>query len=634
MVLYAVVDSLFSFTGTTAMTAKLNSRWFHILLLLIWLVIGISLRLINLTAKPPWTDEFSTLVFSLGNSFLPVPLDQAISADVLLKPLQPQANARIQDVWTNLFTESNHPPLYFLLTHWWLQLFPTPGGLVSLWGARSLAAIFGAISVGAIYSLSWLAFRSRVVSHLTAALMVVSPYSIFLAQEARHYTLAILWVIATFACLVVAARHIDNRTQLPIRVGLLWIVVNALGIATHYFFVLTLIAEGMVLIFLAGREWKKQNNSNYSIKNISKNFQSKNFQSKNFLTENFRTKNFGFLLHAPWRRIYLVAVGTAISGLVWLPVFLQNSYGNKLTDWIQGEWTLLSWINPVFQALAAWITMVVLLPVEAPQLSVIIASGLVMLIFLIWAIPILFKGLKVNLEQSQTQLMTRVFLGIVLGAIFLFFIFTYFLGIDLTRGARYNFVYFPAVIILIGTSLAVCWHAPIIKCWRWQINGKQAAIVIWLVSLLSSITVIYNLGYQKYYRPDLFVQLIQNTSKLPVLIATTQKTHVQIGEMIGVAREFKIQNTKDKLKDFQFFASPRPSAPPVAPSSPLFLLAHQDDEPNTSSIVLENTLKGLPRPFDVWLVNFYAPKRVDNCLQIERRLPPINGYNYELYRCE
>ena len=601
------------------MTAKLNSHWFHILLLLIWLVIGVSLRLINLTAKPPWTDEFSTLVFSLGNSFLTVPLDQAISADVLLKPLQLQANAGIQHVWTNLFTESNHPPLYFLLTHWWLRLFPTPGGLVSVWGGRSLAAIFGAASVGAIYSLSWLVFRSRVVSHVTAAFMAVSPYGIFLAQEARHYTLAILWVIATFACFVVATRHIDNRTQLPIQVALLWIVINALGIATHYFFVLTLIAEGIVLIFLAGREWKKQKNNKYKIKLFSQ------------VSEVF---GFEFLLHSPWRRIYMVAVATAISGLVWLPVFLENIHGNKLTNWIQSEWTILSWINPVFQGLAAWITMIILLPVEASQPSVVIASGLVMLIFLIWAIPIVFKGLKANLEKPKTHFMTRVFIGIVLGAIFLFFIFTYFLGIDLTRGARYNFVYFPAVMVLLGTSLAVCWRTPVIKFWRWQISGQKAVSIIWLISLLSSITVICNLGYQKYYRPDLFVQLIQNTSKLPVLIATTQRTHVQIGEMIGVAREFKIYNTKDKLKDFQFFASPRPSAPLSAPPSPLFLLAHQDDEPKISSIVLENTLKELPRPFDLWLVNFYAPKRVDNCVQSKKRLTPINGYNYELYHCE
>ena len=626
------------------MTAKLNSRWFHILLLLIWLVIGISLRLINLTAKPPWTDEFSTLVFSLGNSFLPVPLDQAISADILLKPLQPQATAGFKDVWTNLFTESNHPPIYFLLTHWWLGFFPTPGGLVSVWGARSLAAIFGAISVGAIYGLSWVVFRDRVVSHVTAAFMAVSPYGVFLAQEARHYTLAILWVIATFTCLVVAARHINNHTQLPMQVALLWIAINALGIATHYFFVLTLIVEGSALIFLAIRNGKKQSTSksktqNYETHNLAtKKFAAQNSGGKKSgknLSEHFepdssQTFGFGFLLYAPWRRIYLVATGTAISGLVWLPVFLQNSYGNKLTDWIQGERTGLAWIAPIFQALAAWITMIVLLPVEAPQLSLVIASGFVMLFFLIWTIPILFKGLKVNLEQPQTELMSKLFVAIILGAVGLFFIFTYFLGIDLTRGARYNFVYFPAVVILLGSILAVCWRTPIVKFCRWRITGKQAVTIIWLVSLLSSITVIYNLGYQKYYRPDLFVQLIQNTSKLPVLIATTQKTHVQIGEMIGVAREFKIQNTTDKLKDFQFFASPQPSAPP----SPLFLLAHQDDEPDASSIVLENTLKSLPKPFDLWLVNFYAPKRVGNCVRVERRLPQINGYNYELYRCE
>ncbi len=614
------------------MTAKLNSRWFNILLLLTWLVIGISLRLINLTAKPPWTDEFSTFVFSLGNSFLPVPLDRVISADVLLKPLQPQITAGIKDVWTNLFTESNHPPLYFLLTHWWLSLFPTAGGLISVWGARSLAAIFGGISVGGIYSLSWLVFRDRVVSHMTAAFMAVSPYGIFLAQEARHYTLAILWVIATFACFVVAVRHIDGRTQLPIQFALLWIVINALGIATHYFFVLTLIAEGIALIFLAVLEGKKESSSkdeiNNSIKKSSKHFDN---TFRFGFEQRFR---FGFLLRAPWRRIYVAAVGTAISGLVWLPIFLQNSYGNKLTDWIQGERTGLALISPIFQALAAWITMIVLLPVEAPQLTLVIASALLMLLFLIWTTPILFKGLKFNLEQLQTQLMTKVFVAIVLGAVGLFFIFTYFLGIDLTRGARYNFVYFPAVVILLGLSLTVCWRTPIIIFWRWQISGKQAAIAIWLVSLLSSITVICNLGYQKYYRPDLFVQLIQNTSKLPVLIATTQKTHVQIGEMIGVAREFKIQNARDKLKDFQFFASPRPSAPQSAPPSPLFLLAHQDNEPNTPSMVLENTLKQLPRPFDLWLVNFYAPKQVDNCAQIKRRLPLINGYNYELYRCE
>jgi uncharacterized membrane protein len=582
------------------MTAPQYPRWLNPFLLLIWLVIAIGLRLINLTAKPPWTDEFSTLVFSLGNSFLPVPLNQPITIDVLLQPLQPQPTASLRDVLAHLFSESNHPPLYFVLTHLWMKLFSTQAGLVSLWGARSLAAIFGALSIPAIYALSWVAFRSRLISHLAAAMMAVSPYGIFLAQEARHYTLAILWVIASLSCLVVASRHIQKRIQLPIWLSFSWIVINALGIATHYFFTLTLCTEAIVLIFLAWQQWRvgkedkerggKGDKGNFSL--------------------------FASLLSPPWRRIYAVAVGTAVAGIVWLPVFLHNTYGDRLVDWIQSDRVGIAWISPIFQALAAWVTMFCLLPVESPNLAVAIASGLLMLIFLIWATPILWRGFRVQLVQPQTHLTTKVLAGVVVAAIALFFFFTYFLNIDLTRGARYNFVYFPAVVVLLGASLAICWKTSASKKEKWGVNGKVSVVVIWVMGLLSAIAVICNLGYQKYYRPDLFVQLIQKTSQVPVLIATTQKTHVQIGEMMGVAREFKLQNT-------------------LSPS-PLFLLAHQDQNSNTSTTALQNTLKSLPRPFDLWLVNFKAaePEEVKNCAVETRAFPAINGYKYKIYHCQ
>ncbi|MBH8572310.1 glycosyltransferase [Nostocaceae cyanobacterium CENA369] len=566
------------------------SRWLHPLLCLIWFLIGLGLRLTNLTSKPPWTDEFSTLVFSLGNSFLPVPLDRAIAPDILLQPLQPQPNATIQDVWAHLSHETNHPPLYFFLAHWWMQLFPTQGGLVSLWGARSLAAIFGAASIPAIYGLGWLGFRSRLVGHLAAAMMAVSPYSIFLAQEARHYTLAILWVIASLACFVVAVRHIQNRTQIPIWIALSWVLVNALGLATHYFFALTLGTEALVLIVLA---WHQSRSG---------------------------AKPFS-LLSSPWRRIYAVAIGTFAAGAVWLPIFLHNSYGSKLTDWIQQPREGFAWLSPIFQAFAAWITMLYLLPVEAPQLAIVIASGLVMLIFLIWAAPILVRGFKMQLQQPKNRLITQVFSGVIVGAIALFFIFTYLLNIDLTRGARYNFVYFPAVIVLLGASLAVCWDSQKLigknkEIGRWKISGQKAAILIWLMGFLSAVTVVSNLGYQKYYRPDLFVQLIQKTSQVPVLIATTQITHVQIGEMMGVAREMKIQNHLT--------------------SSALFLLAHQDQNPNTSTTALANTIKALSRPFDLWLANFHAPiaEEVKKCVADTQSLPAVNGYEYKVYHCQ
>ncbi len=630
--------------------------------IVIWLVIGLTLRLINLSAKPPWTDEFSTLVFSLGNSFLGVPLDQPISIDVLLQPLQPRPSAGVQDVLKHLLTESNHPPLYFILTHLWLRLF-ADGGLVSVWGARSLAAILGALSIPAIYALSWLIYRSRLVSNLAAAMMATSPYAIFLAQETRHYTLAILWVIASFACFIIATRCIRSRSQLPIKITLAWIIVNALGISTHYFFALTLFIEAFVLIFLlikgvGSREWGVEGQGGQGRQGRQGRVKGNYFPSPPSPP-------------TPFPRIFAVAAGTAVAGAVWIPVFLQNSYGGKLTEWIQGDRVGWAWLNPIFQALAAWITMLYLLPVESPHLSIIIASGLVMLAFLIWAAPILVRAFK-GILHTQNQFETRMLVGLIVSAIALFLVFTYFLGIDLTRGARYNFVYFPAVMVLLGASLAYVVQTPTVKMFIWQISGKKAVAIIWLMSLASAVTVINNLGYQKYYRPDLFVELIQKTSSVPVLIATTQKTHVHIGEMMGVAREFKIsqesvvRSQESVVRSQESVVSGQESVvssqesgvsgqesvvssqksivksnssptPPTSPSPPSsqFLLAHQDKNPDTSTAALAKTLKALPRPFDLWLVNFYAdkPEELDKCLQENRSLPAINGYEYKLYRC-
>ncbi|ACC84442.1 glycosyltransferase family 39 protein [Nostoc punctiforme] len=571
--------------------------WLHPLLMLMWLLIGISLRLTNLTAKSPWTDEFSTLVFSLGNNFLSVPLDRAIAPDILLQPLQPNPVASIGDVVHNLATQDSHPPLYFVLAYLWMKLFPSEGGLVSLFAARSLPAIFGAASIPCVYVLGKVAFRSRIVGQLAAATIAVSPYAVFLAQEARHYTLAMLWVIGSLTCLVIATRHIQNRTPLPIWVALSWVVINALGIATHYFFTFTLYTEAVVLISLA---WLQLQTS---------------------------TK-FSFFFSSVWRRIYAVAVGTLVAGLIWIPILLENKNRGILTEWIRGSRVGLDWLSPIFQALGTLIAMISLLPVESSQALVVIPSGIVMLTFFIWAVPILLRGIKIQLQHPENRIMIQVFIGVAVSAIALFLIFTYFLGIDLTRGARYNFVYYPAIVVLLGASLAVCWHPPqelmereqgkngIESIGKWGINGKKAVMLIWLMGFFSAVTVICNLGYQKYYRPDLFVQLIQQISPVPVLIATTHKSYIQTGEMMGVARELKLANS---------------------PQNSLFLLAHQYQDPNTSTIALENTLKTLPRPFDLWLVNFHAPvaEAVKTCaVSNNQSLPGVDGYEYQLYHCQ
>ncbi|WP_293338649.1 glycosyltransferase family 39 protein [Microcoleus sp. CAWBG58] len=610
----------------------------QLLLLLLWTAIALILRFANLDSKPLWTDEFSTLVFSLGNSFRGVPIDRAIALSTLLQPLQLGADAGIADVLKHLLVESNHPPVYFMVAHWWMRLFaPTEDSLV--WIGRSLPALLGVISVPAIYFLGKFAFNSRLVGQCAAAMMAVSPYGIYLAQEARHYTLGILLVIASLFCLTVAAKKLQQRAPMPIWTVLFWIIVNCLGIAVHYFFALTLCAEAIALIAVI---WQQ-------------------FHGKLALSDSQQPNIWQFQIL--WR-LLAVALGTVAGGLVWLPIFLSNKYGSELTNWIvSGDRTFVAWIAPIFQALAGWIAVISLLPVESSNLVVVVGSAIGMIIYFIWVLPLLQNGLKTSLKTTETRLGTVIFGGFAIGSIFLFFSFAYILGIDLTRGPRYNFVYFPGAILILGTALAFIYDTPAIKT-RWfklpaiEFTGKKAVLLILVMGLVSSVTVNSNLGYRKYYKPDLLIPIIREVSKVPVLIATTQKTHVEIGELMGIGLEWK-KSQKGSAADFvadvtdvRKKGSATSNVADVADVTdvadvrnkeefkgfdfPQFLLVKQRKEsPEIVAGILDKTLSQLERPLDLWLVNFRAPVNLaaQKCQIESRDLSPVDGYEYQVHHC-
>jgi len=566
-----------------------QSRWFHGLLLLSWVLLGASFRFARLSAKPPWTDEFSTLVFSLGQSYTAVPLNQLVSLETLLLPLHFNAEASVFSVAEGLLVDNVHPPLYFMLAHEWMKLFLPDGALASIWVARSLPALLGVASIPAVFGLSWLAFRSRLVSQLAAGMMAISPYALFLAQEARHYTLSILWVIAALSLLVVAVQHLEQHRPIAGWLVVVWIGLNALAIATHYLFLITLAASALVLLRLAiaqaRKDWRK-------------------------------------LLQPHWLRIYFVALGTVAICLAWLPTW-RRIPSHNLTQWIQDDSNLgiLSLINPIFQAIATWITMLALLPVESALLPIMLVSGFLMIIYFLWAIPLLKRGLW-HQPTRLAQRSVHLFGTFIIGAIVLFFLISY-AGSDLTRGARYNFVYFPAVIVLIGASLAVWWRFPTRAVAtssgsrQWSgLSGRQSVLLVGMVGLLSAVTVVSNLGYQKYYRPDLLVPLMQR-STVPILAATTHNTSIQVGEIMGVGWQL----------------------PQSFSSQVQFLLAHAEDptcsENCSATQTLDRSIAQLPRPFDLWLINFHAPAQPEaQSCRLDANPPQhINGYEYRLYHC-
>lgn len=288
------------------------------------------------------------------------------------------------------------------------------------------------------------------------------------------------------------------------------------------------------------------------------------------------------------------------------------------------------WLNPIFQFLAAWVVMVILLPLEADFLPLAGVAAVVMIAFLIWFVPLLVRSLKTLLKNPQRRWALVLLGGLVLGGIAVMTLITYGLGRDVTRGARYNFIYFPAVVALLGAALATLWNrgnlidpATAPKPWtsrRWYAprhqfpkTGKTAVLSILFLGFLSAASVAVNLGYEKYYRPEQLAAQMRKYTEAPILVATDHQTHVQTGEIMGIAREFLL-------------------APDASPYTlPRFILARGDKNAPTAAA----TLNQVPRPFDLWLVNWHASEDANqpDCNRQEIRKIWINGYSYDLYRC-
>jgi uncharacterized membrane protein len=584
----------------------------------LWTILGASLRFTNLDGKPPWTDEFRTLVLSLGNSFQSVPLDRVIDLQALLAPLIPNNIANCGDIIHRILIEDRQPPIYFVLAHLWMQLFPTNGGLVSLWGARALPAVLGTLTIPCGYIWSYLTFRSpqednktaRSIANFTAAMLAVSPYGVFISQEARHYSLAILWTIVSINCLAIACRQLSRAQNLPIWLVTIWVSTNILGMGTHYLFGMALIAQ----VITVGVVWIWQ------VRQIQP-------KSESAMAINIK-------LPPLWWRLVAVSLSTAAGAAFWLWL-LASTVDRTIPGWIDNApHKSIEVLNPFFQIIGAAISMMSLLLVEVTELSpimtlsdnpidinipIVILSAIVMLVFFIWVTPRLNRGVCSQLRQPQLQIGTIAILGFTVSAIGLYLLIPWLTGIDITRGARYHFVYFPGIVMLIGLGLASCWQRPpALATWR---SRQPAVTIVIFMGVVSSTIVAHNYGYHKYYRPEQIVPMIQQSAPIPVTIATTHNSLVQVGEMMGLAWEMQHSDLLNR------------AAPPQ------FLLVRQAqkfcDRDCAATKLLRETVDRLSSSIDLWLVNFHAPVSLPNtCDRSKQFTRGVYGYQYQLYHCQ
>jgi uncharacterized membrane protein len=390
----------------------------HWLLVIGAIAIGTWLRFSHLALKPLWQDEVITALLSLGQGYRALPFDQIVSLSAVSEvfTLKPTTCAAIAEL---VKTQSVHPPLFFCAMHEWLAAVQTwPQSLV--WKLRALPAIAGVGTIAAMYALNRIAF-SRRAGLVAAWVMAVSPFAVYLSQEARHYTIPMLLIAIVLVCLVKIHQDWQVGRSGPI-VWLLWVGINSLGFYVHYFFILAVIAQ---ILTLAGI---------------------------------WLGKPAGNKLRLSPSSVGLPIVAITLLGLTylpWWPTFFGH-LNRPETDWLKPfEPSWVDAIAPLWQFPIGWLLMVIALPIEQQPLWIAIPAVLLTLIFAIWLIRHVIQRLKI-LSQNPISRGPLIVLANFIGWVLIEFLaIVFFLHKDITQIPRYNFIYYPAVCALLGALFSI-----------------------------------------------------------------------------------------------------------------------------------------------------------------------------------
>lgn len=473
------------------------------------IALGSMLRLAQLDSKPLWTDEILTALFSLGRHAGDLPLDVVFSAEALKLPFSLHS-ATCPQIAQTVVTESTHPPLFFCLMHSWLGW--VSGFSDSLaWQLRSLPALFGVAAIPAAYLLNRIAF-SPTAGLAAALLMAVSPFCVYLSQEARHYTLPLLLITLALCGLVQIQKDWLDRQQVRPLVWLGWILANTIGLYVHYFFILAYVAQVATLLTLQ-----------ISIAN--------------------RQRQFALISLSP----FFLTIAPFLLFSPWIPTLLQH-FNRPETDWFkpfEPSWT--DGFAPLYQTLASWVLMAIALPVESQPLWVAIPAGVLMLGFLIGLGRQLWQGTRQLLKTPDTQDSTLVILGFTLWVLLELLAMVYLLGKDITAAPRYHFIYYPGVCSLLAASLSRVQMSgetenASLPNSHFKISRVPFAIAL-AVGCLSSILVVQNWVFQKPYYPERVARDFTFDRALPLAIVTGYENVQEVA--LGLSFDLEVLNSRD-----------------------------------------------------------------------------------------
>ena len=493
---------------------------------------------------------------------------------------------------------------------WLAWTSPTEQDLVSK--LRYLPAIFGLTTVVAIYGVNRIAFSPK-AGLIAAGLMAVSPFGVYLSQEARHYTLPMLLISLSLLGLIKIQRDIIEIQQTRFSIWLGWTIVNAIGLYVHYFCILAFIAQiGTLILLMYGQRHKILPQVILPRRQI-------------------------------WLALTLSTGAICLSFIPWLPI-ISKHFTSADTGWLNSP----TYISPIYQTIAGWLVMLIALPVENQLLPIAIIYGLLMLLFGAWISWQVFRGLKKLLSAPRTYFATLTLLSYSIFIILEFFAIAYILGKDITSIPRYNFIYFPSFCALISASL--CTGQNLSKTQNRESKTRLRELMIYLVLLtgvISSVFVVNDFAFKKPFLPNQFAQSLDLESSTPLMVILGYRNYQDIA--LGLSFALALDTQKEPNKSKITYVSDEPTlinnilASVDRPTADKFAFFRQ----NPGFETVWQKLAELPPPkvsqLNLWVIapglrRRDYPQQTNLSSQIQCTIDPKQHYRigvpYQLYRCK
>ncbi|MBW4440005.1 MAG: glycosyltransferase family 39 protein [Plectolyngbya sp. WJT66-NPBG17] len=212
------------------------------------IVVGIYFRILNLGSREFWYDEVLSLLLSAGQRLqysLPegTPIALAQYTTLLNLPSEGSFANTLQGLIRGLYKGEPHPPVFFLVQHFWLRLFGN-----SEIAMRSLPALWSIGAIAAAYGLG-----RKLLDHrsglLFAALLATNPFYLFHSLNVRMYTPLVLWAILS----VWALLEIISRPRWKWQFA--FVLSIAFGLLTFYLFAYWVIVLAGLILVLDRKHW-------------------------------------------------------------------------------------------------------------------------------------------------------------------------------------------------------------------------------------------------------------------------------------------------------------------------------------------------------------------------------------------